>query len=181
MHNEPNREHPLQLFRFCPKCGSQRFVVHDEKSKHCEACGFTFYTNPYAATVALILRGGKELLVVRRAKEPAKGTLDLPGGFSDLYETSEEGVRREVREETGLHVTTTRYLFSLPNRYLYSGWLEHTMDMFFLCEVEETETAHAMDDAAELLWIPLQDLRPADFGLDSVRLGIEKFLGNFPI
>ena len=34
----------------------------------------------------------KELLVCRRAKEPAKGTLDLPGGFIDMNETGEEGV-----------------------------------------------------------------------------------------
>ncbi len=189
-------EHPLSQFRFCPKCGSPRFVEHNQKSKHCEACGFTYYFNPSAATVAVILRSrgqgakdkeeetvkdGKEILVVRRAKDPARGTLDLPGGFSDLWETSEEGVRREVWEETGLEVTDTKFLFSLPNQYLYSGFLVHTIDMFYLCRVDEDQEVKAMDDAEDAQWIPLQDLRPELFGLTSIRKGVERFLTNFPI
>lgn len=178
-------EHPLQQFRFCPKCGSEYFVEHNEKSKHCEKCGFTYYFNPSSATVAFILRdeeqGKRELLVVRRGKEPAKGTLDLPGGFCDLFETGEEGVIREVREETGLEVTNTQYLFSIPNQYLYSNFLVHTIDMFFLCEVKKSATCQAMDDATDAQWIPLQDISPELFGLTSIRQGVKKFLANFPI
>ena len=89
-------KHPLDKFRYCPVCGSERFEVNNVKSKKCQACGFTYYMNPSAATVAVITkesgRGEGLLLVVRRGKEPAKGTLDLPGGFSDMGETSEEPV-----------------------------------------------------------------------------------------
>ncbi len=169
-------KHPLSQFHFCPKCGSPHFVEHNEKSKHCENCGFTYYFNPSAATVAVIINEQKELLVCRRGKEPAKGTLDLPGGFSDCFETSEEGVAREVKEETGLNVTHTEFLFSLPNTYLYSDFLVHTIDFFFRCAVSDYKEAHAMDDAAELQWIPLSDLRPELFGLESVRKGITKLL-----
>ncbi|MCD8319055.1 MAG: NUDIX domain-containing protein [Paraprevotella sp.] len=169
-------EHPFAQFHYCPKCGSPRFVVHNEKSKQCEDCGFVYYFNPSAATVAVILNERRELLVCRRGKEPAKGTLDLPGGFSDCDETSEEGVAREVKEETGLDVTHTEFLFSLPNTYLYSGFLVHTIDNFFRCTVAETRTAHAMDDAAELFWIPLAEVRPSEFGLESVKKGIGKLL-----
>ena len=93
-------EHPLSQFRYCPKCGSEHFKVHNEKSKQCADCGFIYYFNPSSATVALILNEKNELLVCRRAKAPAKGTLDLPGGFIDMTETGEEGVAREVLEET---------------------------------------------------------------------------------
>lgn len=104
-------EHPLSQFRYCPKCGSEHFEIHNEKSKQCKDCGFVYYFNSSAATVALILNGRNELLVCRRAKEPAKGTLDLPGGFIDMAETGEEGVAREVKEETGMTVTQAEYLF----------------------------------------------------------------------
>ncbi len=168
--------HPLHLFRFCPKCGSPRFVEHNGKSKHCEACGFTYYINPSAATVALIVNDQGEWLCVRRAKEPAKGTLDLPGGFSDLYETSEEGVIREVKEETGLDVAAVEFLFSIPNQYVYSGFTVHTMDMFYRCRVNSFEGARAADDAGELLWLRPEDIRPEDFGLLSIRKGIRQLL-----
>ena len=84
-------EHPLHLFKYCPRCGSAHFSINDFKSKRCGDCEFVFYFNPLSATVALILDSKNRLLVARRAKEPAKGTLDLPGGFSDSFETAEEG------------------------------------------------------------------------------------------
>lgn len=171
--------HPLHLFKFCPKCGSPRFVEHNQKSKHCEDCGFTYYFNPSAATVALIVNQHGEWCVVRRGKEPAKGTLDLPGGFSDCFETSEQGVAREVLEETGLTVERVDFLFSLPNQYLYSGFLVHTIDMFYRCYVSgDTASAHAADDAAELLWLRPEDLKPEDFGLLSIRAGVAKLLAS---
>ena len=169
-------QHPLALFKYCPRCGSEHFEEHNGKSKQCRDCGFTYYFNPSSATVALIVNERNELLVCRRAKEPAKGTLDLPGGFIDMYETGEEGVAREVKEETGLTVTHAEYLFSLPNLYLYSGFLVHTLDMFFRCTVENTTRFTAMDDAAEAFFLPLRDIRPEDFGLDSVRQGLTRFL-----
>ena len=121
-------EHPLDQFLYCPKCGSSHFEINNEKSKKCADCGFVYYFNPSAATVALILNEKNELLVCRRAKEPAKGTLDLPGGFIDMNETGEEGVAREVLEETGLKVKKAIYQFSLPNIYVYSGFPVHVAE-----------------------------------------------------
>ena len=169
-------EHPLSLFKYCPKCGSPHFEIHNFKSKHCADCGFTYYFNSSASTVALITNERGELLVCRRAKDPAKGTLDLPGGFIDMFETGEEGVAREVKEETGLDVTRAEYLFSLPNLYLYSGFQVHTLDMFFRCTVADTSQFQAMDDAADLFFLPYADIRPDEFGLQSVRKGLVRFL-----
>lgn len=171
--------HPLHLFKYCPKCGSPRFEEHNFKSKKCADCGFVYYFNSSAATVAFILNSSNELLVCRRAKEPAKGTLDLSGGFIDMYETAEEGVAREVKEETGLDVVKAEYLFSYPNTYLYSGFLVHTMDMFFLCRVENESVLEAMDDVAETFWMPLDRVNPQEFGLDSVRKGVERFINEY--
>ena len=93
--------HPLTKFEYCPLCGSHHFTVNGEKSRKCENCGFEFFMNPSAATVAFILNSKGELLVEKRKREPAKGMYDLPGGFADMRETAEQGVRREVLEETG--------------------------------------------------------------------------------
>lgn len=146
--------------------------------KKCADCGFVYYFNPSAATVALILNEKNELLVCRRAKEPAKGTLDLPGGFIDMNETGEEGVAREVLEETGLKVKKAIYQFSLPNIYVYSGFPVHTLDMFFLCTVEDMSHFSAMDDVADSFFLPLSEIHPEDFGLDSIRRGLSLFLAQ---
>lgn len=167
--------HPFASFRYCPKCGAP-FIEHNAKASRCTECGFVYYFNPSAATVAVIINDRNELLVCRRAKEPVKGTLDLPGGFCDMYETAEEGVAREVAEETGAKVTNTHFLFSLPNTYLYSGFLVHTIDSFFRCELEDYTQIQAHDDVAECSWVPVGQLRPEEFGLDSIRMGIERLL-----
>lgn len=171
-----NKPHPLDKFLFCPVCGSPRFAVNNFKSKHCAACGFTYYANPCSATAAFILDHDGHLLVARRAKEPARGTLDLVGGFVDMGETAEEGLFREIREESGLRVSEAEYLFSIPNRYLYSGMIIHTLDMFFRVQVPTGTPVQADDDAAELFWLPLSEVRPALFGLDSIRSAVARYL-----
>ena len=169
--------HPLEIFKYCPVCGSSRFEVHNFKSKKCQDCGFTYYANPCSATAAFIVNDNDEMLVVRRGKEPAKGTLDLPGGFVDMYETVEEGMRREIKEETGLDVQEIQYQFSSPNVYQYSGMGVHTLDMDYLVRVPGGATPiKAADDAAEALWIPISQLNPADFGLTSIRNAVIRFL-----
>ena len=166
----------LEKFGYCPVCGSSHFAQASPKSKRCGTCGVEYFMNPAAAVVAFITNGRGELLVERRKMEPAKGTLDLPGGFADVLETAEESVAREVMEETGLRVAEARYLFSLPNVYRYSGLDVQTLDMFFDCKVEDCSALKAGDDAAECFWVALGDIHTEQFGLRSVRQGLYQYL-----
>ena len=171
-------EHPLKQFVNCPKCGSSRFQENNFKSKKCEDCQFVYYFNPSAATVAIILNDKSQVLICKRAKDPAKGSLDLPGGFVDMCETGEEAVMREVKEETGLDVTETRYLFSLPNLYLYSGFEVQTLDLFYLCYVAEYKSILAQDDVEETFFMGITDLDVNQFGLNSIRKGVEWIIAH---
>ena len=58
---------------------------------------------PIVGVGAVIVKDGKVLLV-RRRYEPLAGQWSLPGGTLELGETLQEGVAREMREETGLEV-----------------------------------------------------------------------------
>lgn len=171
--------HPLDKFEYCPVCGSHHFAYNSNKSKLCDHCGFEYFINPCSANVAFILNEKKELLVVKRKKEPAKGMLDLPGGFNDIGETGEQAVTREVKEETNLDVTKATYIFSYPNIYRYSGIDIPTMDMFFLCEVSDTKNVQVADDAAAYQWIALDKIKTEQFGLRSVRQGLYDFIERY--
>ncbi len=65
--------------------------------------GRTYPTRPYLAVSAAIFRDGK-VLIVRRARAPAKGIYTLPGGGVELGETLQQAIIREVREETALAI-----------------------------------------------------------------------------
>ena len=91
-------KHPLEDFHHCPHCGRPTFEVHNAFSKRCTSCGFEFYPNAAAATAALILTERDEVVCVLRNNEPAKGTLDLPGGFVNPGESLIEGLKREVKD-----------------------------------------------------------------------------------
>lgn len=63
-----------------------------------------FPTAPIAGVGAVVLDAEGRVLLVRRGQEPRLGEWSLPGGALELGERLEDGVRREVREETGLEV-----------------------------------------------------------------------------
>lgn len=104
----------------------------------------------------------------------------MPGGFVDNDENAEEGMVREIKEETGLTISpeTVEYQFSIPNVYRYSGMDIHTLDFFFVCHVDEDAVVKADDDAAELQWIPLNEVYVERFGLRSIRQAVHRFLAE---
>jgi ADP-ribose pyrophosphatase YjhB (NUDIX family) len=75
------------------------------KRLYCRQCDRILYENPLPATAAVVLENKHHLLLVKRAMEPARGEWCLPGGFVELDETPEQGVLRELHEETGLKGT----------------------------------------------------------------------------
>ena len=60
-------------------------------------------SHPQLAVSAAIFRDGK-ILLVRRARSPAKGFYSLPGGRVEFGETLHAALHREVDEETGLKI-----------------------------------------------------------------------------
>jgi 8-oxo-dGTP diphosphatase len=62
-----------------------------------------FPDRPYIAVSAAVFRDG-ELLIVRRARSPARGLWTFPGGVVEAGETLVEAVAREVQEETALTI-----------------------------------------------------------------------------
>ena len=58
---------------------------------------------PFLAVSAAIVRTG-EILVVRRARNPAEGLFSLPGGLVEIGETLTQALIREVQEETSLTI-----------------------------------------------------------------------------
>lgn len=168
-----------ELFRYCPVCGSREFDLHTVKSMHCRQCDFSMYINPSAAVAAFILNENNELLVTVRAKDPAKGTCDLPGGFVDDDESAELALIRELHEELGITVGKAEYLFSLPNQYLYSGWTLPTLDLFYRVKIGTNIVPVAADDVADFEFVPLHRLNPQQFGLRSIRNAVSRFIETY--
>lgn len=159
---------PVDFFRFCPKCGYSSINKHSGKSIQCNNCGFLFFFNASGAVIALIFNEKDELLVTRRAFEPAKGTLDLPGGFIDPNESAEEALIREIKEELNLNVDNYEYLHSHPNQYPYSGIYVATVDLIYNAYVSDFSTLKVADDVSECIFVPRNRLDTALFGLKSV-------------
>ena len=161
--------HPSERLHFCPYCGSPRFVWDGVKSHRCADCGHKLYTNAAGAVIAVIENEKGEVLFVRRRFQPAKGMLDLPGGFIDLNERAEDAVVREVKEEVGLEVVETQFLETFPNTYLYDTLLYHTIDLAFRCRVEDFSSLQAADDAADCSFLSLQEVELSAIGLGSIQ------------
>ncbi|HZT35398.1 MAG TPA: NUDIX hydrolase [Nitrososphaera sp.] len=111
--------------------------------------------NPFP-TVDVIVQRENKVLMVRRGKDPFQGQLALPGGFINRGETAESAAAREVHEETGLEVEPIEILgvYSDPKRDPRG----HMMSTVFVAIILGGN-AKAGDDAAELEWVSIDDLR----------------------
>lgn len=97
-------------FRFCPACATPLALIGQEEDGgftqrlRCPACGFTHWNNPTPVLAAIVEMDG-QILLARNAAWPTK-MFGLITGFMEAGETPEEGIRREIAEETSLAVDT---------------------------------------------------------------------------
>lgn len=114
--------------------------------------------SPLVGVGAVVLQGDS-ILLVRRGREPMKGEWSLPGGRLELGETLEQGVVREVLEETGLVVTPLAHIETI-SRIVHDedGRVRyHYVLIDFLCEVTGGSLASG-DDAMEAAWVSVAEL-----------------------
>jgi ADP-ribose pyrophosphatase YjhB (NUDIX family) len=109
------------MLGFCSRCGAplELGLVPGEHRERlvCGSCGFIAYVNPRLVVSTLPVTDAGELVLLRRAIEPAYGTWAQPGGFLEADETAIQGAIRETYEETGLEVVPTAIvgLYSQPS------------------------------------------------------------------
>ena len=124
---------------------------------------------------------GDEILLTKRNQDPAKGKLDLAGGFTDPRESAEFTCFRELKEELDIEIDTgkLRFLMSLPNIYYYKGIDYNTLDLFFEYRVEEKFSVNLeKSEISETVWIKKENIQLEDIAFPSQRLFFERFLNK---
>ena len=164
-----SRHSPLEVFKYCPKCGKHTLEHHTEKSLKCSNCGFVYFINMSASVAAIIKNDKNEILFTVRKHEPAAGMLDLPGGFVDLGETAELAIIREVFEELNLEIKKLDFIATFTNKYIFSKIEYQTLDLLFNCSVESFEKLQVADDVSGYEFKNLASIELKDIGLESIK------------
>ena len=180
------------MFTFCPACASDKIIFSGGNSFRCPGCGFVYYHNTAAATGCIISvpedAGGERLLFLVRGRQPAKGRLDLPGGFVDPGEGALEGLYREIQEEIGwsppvppgVPLAGVFTLFaSFPNVYPYRGIDYNTCDLFFHLRapgLREQDLRLEKEEIAAVRFLRPQDIDFDELAFDSTRRAVREYL-----
>lgn len=120
----------MPAWRYCPDCaGPLAWRAHAGRERiSCEGCGFVHWDNPLPVLAALVEYQGK-ILLARNATWTA-GTYALITGFMERDETPEEGVARELKEETDLDAERVEligvYDFKRKNELIIAYHVEAT-------------------------------------------------------
>jgi ADP-ribose pyrophosphatase YjhB (NUDIX family) len=160
-------------FRTCPRCGATADEPNRVVPFRCAQCGFVLFFNAAAAVAAFVTRADGHVLFIRRARDPGRGKLGLPGGFVDFGETAEEATRRETREEVGLELGPLRYLASFPNVYSYAGVIYHTLDVFFVAVADAGQVPRALDAVESVCWLDPMTVDLGEIAFPSMQSAVE--------
>jgi ADP-ribose pyrophosphatase YjhB (NUDIX family) len=173
------------MLQYCPSCASKKIQFAGNRFR-CPDCGFTYYHNTAAAS-GCVIRVGEKIALLVRGREPAKGKLDLPGGFVDPGEGLLDGLLRELREELGWEPpipegATPADVFTLfasfPNTYPYKNIVYNTCDVFFTISAPSLSAGDLRLEAGEIAgarFLRPDEVDPRDLAFDSTRRALEAF------
>lgn len=130
--------------RYCGSCGSKNVHSKTERAMVCPRCNNRQY--PIISPAVIVALTDKDrILLIKYAHGPYK-KYALIAGYTEIGETVEETVRREVMEETGLKVKNIKYFGSQPwpfsGSVLMGYWAE--LDGSDKIHLDETELCEAV-------------------------------------
>ena len=136
--------------RFCGVCGAKTEFDTVERAMSCPACGNKIYPRINPAVIVGVTNGEK---IVLTKYKTGFGYNALIAGFTEIGETMEGTVRREVMEEVGLKVKNIRYYKSQP-------WgIASDILIGYYCDVDGDDTIHRDDSELKYAeWVERKDI-----------------------
>ena len=154
--------------QFCGRCAKK--LVHDEhlRMMKCPSCGNMVFPKIAPAVIVGVTNGDKILMTKYAGREYKKYA--LIAGFTEIGETAEQTVEREVMEEVGLHVKNIRYYKSQP--WSFSS----TLLCGFFCDVDgDTSITLDTTELALAEWFARENIPVEDDGISLTREMIRVF------
>ena len=154
--------------KYCGRCGHITEHSKSERALLCPKCGQTVYPRINPAVIVGVTNGDKLLLTKYRTGFVHNA---LVAGFTEIGETMEETVEREVMEETGLQVKNIRYYKSQP-------WgIASDILMGFFCDVDGDDSIKMDEEELKYAqWVPRQEieLQPLEYSLTNEMMKLFK-------